>query len=477
MVLYKKNGIMLPKSHPQYNEIVVDLDRIMYGWNNDVNKIKFYQEYDNHVLIPRFYPLNDTIKDLTTEGEDIVINSKITPRNKPQELAIDFLTNNKNGILRLEPGRGKTVISIASICNVKKKTIIFMHKDKLIKQWTEEILLHTDLTKDNIGRLSTANYKKVLKLPIILSTVQAMLSLLNGKKKDDFIKQLGESNIGMAIFDECHTTVGPEKFTEVSLALNCNKIHGLSATPTRQDKNEDIIYYHLGQVTYFPPEENELLIPKIFMLFFPFGVYEGKTIKYLRWGGIFQLARYQNLLEKRNSYLQTVSKVIRKLHNEKHTILVLGTRVSGLIKLAECTEIKSENIGIFIPGSTPEQRLSVSDTDDLDVAFTQKDVVFSTYLAARDGNNRKDLDTLIMSVPTSNIEQAIGRIQRELAGKRNPIVVDFVDTQGPEVKDLYDKEKKTSWFLRSAQKREEQYKALGWKVEKMNLRVEKDIHE
>jgi superfamily II DNA or RNA helicase len=471
-MLVRTSGLILPKSHEQYDRAIVDLDRVIYGWDSQPEKMKFYQDLGNSILIPRFYPIKEDVIDNSKEGVDINIESNIVPRNDRQKKSIDFLLKNYSGILRLEPGSGKTVIAIDVMSKIKKKTIIFVHKDKLLEQWRDEITTHTSLEKDDISRLSTTTFVEDLKKPIILATIQAVLSGIRGKNSEKFIEEIQSCGIGLAFFDECHTTVGPEKFSQVSLILNCKKIHGLSATPTRGDGNEDIIYYHLGEVTYFPPEENELLIPKVYMIYFPFGIYQGKTIRYLKWAGKFQLARYYNLLRKSDDYLKTTGKIINKLYTQGRTILALGLRIESLVNIAESSNITKEEIGLFIPGSNEKQRLKVSDTDNLDEAFKKKRVVFSTYQACRDGNNRVDLDCLVMCNPTGNLEQAVGRVQRELLGKNRPLVVDLVDTQGPPVNSLDDPTKKVPWFIKSSQKRKKEYEKLGWKVEEITLKVQ-----
>ncbi len=121
-MLTRTSGILLPKSYSGFPEIEVDLNRVIRGWDDHISKMKFYEDRGDSVLIPRFYPIDIPVSDNTDEGKDILIESHIVPRNKRQEKAIKFLLDNKKGILQLEPGTGKTVIAIASICEIKKKT-------------------------------------------------------------------------------------------------------------------------------------------------------------------------------------------------------------------------------------------------------------------------------------------------------------------------------------------------------------------
>ena len=256
-------GLIIPVNHPEYNNIKSNLDRSINQFIGDNVNVQFYKELNNRsIVIPRFYPIYDDINDKTDPGFDIDISSKIIPRNKRQEKSIDFLKNNNSGILQLEPASGKTVISIKTICDLRKKSLILVHKRMLRKQWRDEFIKHTNLKEDDISFLTTTKYEKDLKKPIIIATVQTLLAGVDNKdpdKRDQFINTLQSSGIGVCFMDECHTVSGAMKFSYVSLHINAHVIHGLSATPERSDGQTDIIRYHLGDVTYFEPEENELL--------------------------------------------------------------------------------------------------------------------------------------------------------------------------------------------------------------------------
>ena len=468
MILKRTSGLILPKTHPKFEQIERDLNRIVYGFNGDVTRMIFYENVGDSIMIPRYYPLDDEIEDLAEDGEDIDINSKIVPRNTRQEKAITFLTNNNNGILKIEPGSGKSVISIAVISKVKKRAIIFSHKTKLLDQWKEMFLRFTDIKEDDIGKLSTANYKKIFDKKIILCTPH-IIAIAVTKNKTNFLKALECSRIGVAVFDEVHTTIGPMEFSKASLHLNCKRIYGLSATPTRNDGNDDIIKYHVGEITYFEPTEFEIVKPKIYMIYFDFGVYK-KYRRYISWGGKFSLTRYFQQMYKIDKYLDTVVVLINKCFDEGRVTLVLGMRINTLLELAKRCKAAKKDVGFFVPTSTSEEKLSISDTDDLDIAFKTKKLVFSTYNAARDGSNREDLDCIVHSTPSSNVEQSVGRAQRSMKGKKQPVVFDLVDTDGPKINSYNDKTTKVKWFIRSAEKRKEVFVKKGWMIEEIRLK-------
>jgi superfamily II DNA or RNA helicase len=55
-----------------------------------------------------------------------------------------------------------------------------------------------------------------------------------------------------------------------------------------------------------------------------------------------------------------------------------------------------------------------------------KSVIIGTYQASGEGFDVPDLDTLILSTPKSDVEQAVGRILRKV-NKNEPVVIDIVD--------------------------------------------------
>jgi len=459
------SGLRIKKDHPDYHNAIADLTRQVYQINGEFKEIKLYEDYGDHILVPRYFPVSNPAEVIDTRqnGQSIEINSNIVPKNKRQEDAINFLTSNTKGILQLEPGSGKTVVAIETIARLKQRTLIIAHKDKLLGNWKKEILQFTDLEESDIARLSSKSYEKDLEKKIILATPQTVRYAV-ANDKTDTINSLQSANIGIFFVDECHIGVGPEQFSRCSLVVNAKHTYGLSATPSRSDGNDDVLNYHLGEIKYFPPEDDELLVPKVYMIFEEFEVYS-KHKKYIHYAKDINRARYLNQMIKSEKYLDMVVKYINDAYVKDRTILVLGDRKNVLIELAKRCMATKQEVGIFIPSATAKEKSEVSDTTDLDESFLKKKVVFSTYGAARDGNNRKDLDTLIMSTSNSNVQQSAGRILRPKPGKKQTIVIDFVDMEGPaSVESLYTANKLISPFVRSAERRYQSYKSRGWDV-------------
>jgi len=124
--------------------------------------------------------------------------------------------------------------------------------------------------------------------------------------------------------------------------------------------------------------------------------------------------------ERRN---RLIVQLLLKALDAGRKVLVLSSRREHLNVLRHMlrTEVgkagKQYSTGLYVGGMTDEER-SVSAT---------KDCIFGTYQMAAEGLDIPDLDTLFLTTPKGDIEQSVGRILRTVDGKKEPVVVDFVD--------------------------------------------------
>lgn len=421
----RRSGLYIPakyKSEDFYEQIKAFLTRRMQNYNTpDYSVCKFYLESDDFLLAPRYLPLNRFVSnykiiDKSEEGQYIKINHNIEPRNELQRKAMKHLLTNDHGILVLDPGVGKTVISIYMIACRKKKTLILVHKDSLADQWKgakganppKGLLSFTDLEEDDIARLTSATFKKDLQKPIIIATDQTFLSLLKRRRKE-FLTALNNSGIGVFIGDEVHTSVGAPSFSECSIHVPAKYVYGLSATPSRFDGNGDIINFHLGQ-TYGEELQGDTMKANVTMMLLDYNIDTAKRTKYLHWEGSFQRARYLNLMRKSRSFLNVSKGLLNKFKNTRDLIFV-SERINLIDLLYD--SLKHDSKSKFI-GSTKLDQLNYK-------------ITFTTPGKMRDGVDAPHKDCAILSSPISNIKQMAGRIVRTHPNKKDPILIDMVD--------------------------------------------------
>ena len=414
----RRSGILIPKLYEKedfYQKIKMKLTRTTKDFHNEEYTTNiFYVENNKFLMIPRFFPIQDFVQckivNKSCSGLDIDIEHNIIPRDQIQWNGINYLLNNDSGIVKLSPGVGKTVLAIYTICKLKKKSIIFVHRKHLLEQWIERFLEHTNLKKEDIGILSTKKYQEEFQKPIILSTVQTFRSIL--MKQSNFIYHLNKANIGISFHDENHTSTGAPKFSLSAMFIPCRRTYGLSATPERGDGNTDILNYHLGSI-FEQKSSSKTMKPKVTILVMNFGITSAKTMKWICWGGTFNRSRYLKILHKSEILKFLTVQFINRFHKNKRKILVVIERLNLIDEIFEKLN-KVENKVKFVAGVGFE-------------VISKNDVILSTSGKCRDGLDEDSLNTLIITSPISNMEQLGGRINRWKVGKAGPLIIDMVD--------------------------------------------------
>lgn len=424
IILNKTSGITIPRKYENenwYYEVKNKLTRHSKEYQKSIYITNtYFLEGINVLKIPRFFPIEDYISNFSIienlhNGQDININHSIELRDDLQKNIVNFMLINKKGIIQANPGSGKTIISIYVIASIKKKTFILVHRNNLIQQWTDGFLEYTNISKDEIGSITSNNFKEALKKSIIVCTDQTFISLLK-RKREEFLIELNNSNIGIFIADEVHTSVGAPTFAECSIHIPSKIVFGLSATPYRWDGNEDIIKYHLGEI-YTSKEKSSTMDAKVTVLLFNFG-FLPKSNYYLYYGGFFQKSRYLTILKNSKIFMNVCYSLINKFSNEGRNILLVGERIKLLELIFK--NIKTANKGMFV-GSAKLDKIS-------------DQVTLTTPGKSRDGIDYVIKDCLILTSPISNIEQMTGRILRIKEGKIQPILIDMVDIGVKDIK-------------------------------------------
>ena len=457
MYFQRSSCIKIPltfKDEEWFKNIKSDLTRREEDYNNPglFLKKEYFHERDGNLLIPRYYDVRKyghEIIPFVNDGENIDIEFKSKLRDEKQTGGLELLTTSDYGVLCMQPGEGKTVVAIAAICELKKKSIIFVHKDSLATQWQQRFSEHSTITEDQIGMLKTEDRLEVLQKPIVISTVQTLNSMVRRVPNIEVI--MTKANFGIAIWDECHTSVSAESFSLSSIFLPSKRTFGLSATPRRSDNNTDIIEKHVGKV-FVPKGAGQTMEPKIIVLKFDHRAVANHR-SYIYYDFVnkcnnFDKGKYLQMLSSNknseNEYIRLMRKVCKKVYDAGRTTLCLSDRIKVLDDLA--TVVPKEDTGFFIPRS--------GDKRDSNLL---KRFVFSTYGSARDGTDRPGFDCLIMATNTSNIEQCIGRVVRIFPNKQQPVVFDIVDEGCEEM-------------MKAFNNRMKFYESKKWVVEVRNIK-------
>jgi len=459
----RRSGIIIPREYENeswYHLIRAKLFRKQQDYNSPTfTTHTYFSESEKFLTIPRFFPIHDYVNckiiNNRHEGKDIEINHNITPRNDSQIQTIDYMLGHDNGMIKLNPGMGKTVISIYMIAERKKKSLILVHRDSLDKQWRNRLEEFTDIDPKKVNILNSTKFEKQLdESSIIIATCQTILSLLK-RKRMEFLIALDKANIGIFIADEIHTTLGAPTFSNCSINIPSKITYGLSATPYRNDGNSDILQFHVGEQFGIDSDEDTMPAEVTFILL-DFDIDTPRRYAYLNWEGNFQRSRYLNIMKNSKAFMDLVKALTIKLAHDGRELLFISERVKKMIDILY-DWLPWENKSKFISGSN--------------LTELEKQITFSTPGKIRDGVDVPHKDSLLITSPVKNIEQLCGRITRTHPGheKKTPIVLDMVDIGSNNIKGSF-------WA------RKDFYKEKGWKInylfinqftyEKFNLKEE-----
>lgn len=401
-------------------------------------------------------------------------------------------------------GAGKTALAISIALSLKRKTLIVCNRVFLMNQWKEEILGNQKWCWEKNPKKKT---KEIIECPeffeqylicqgcqksLLYSQQQPSTTMcgfcnhrhtngwiqnkapskgwltenvrvgwIQGNKiqiKDcDFVVASIESisrcnydanllkEFGTVIIDEMHH-LGALSLSQVLPKLPARYILGVTATPDRNDGLEHILYWLAGPTSFvykrLPHITGFSKSVNVRRVLFSNG--EKKEIFY--YGGS-QLAFASMISELSRDQIRNDMIV----HLAKNAIAE-GARKKILIvtSIVEHAKMLAEKIGAFaIHGG-------VQDTVISRAKSAEARALVATYQFMEEGYDDPFIDTIIMALPRSKIQQVVGRCERTHAGKLTPLIIDIVDT--------------FSVFEGMSKKRNKFYKSRGFNLETIQIK-------
>ena len=342
-----------------------------------------------------------------------------------------------------------TVMSLYIICKLKKKTLVIVHKDFLLKQWKERI--EQFLPDARVG-LIKAKVIDIEDKDIVMGSLQSLSMKEYDKGTFD--------EFGLVICDEVHNFAA-EVFSRALFKTNFKYSLGLSATITRKDGLSKVFKWHLGDIVY---KENKKKIDDVNVCCYE---YEDDDEEYCKeetiYTGKLNMAKMINNIcnfEPRIDFIVDIINNIKKKEPNRN-ILLLSDRRNHLKELKKKLDnviddvednveddvkdnIDSKyKVGFYVGGMSDEQ-LSESERDC--------DILLGTFSMASEGMDIPKLDTIILSTPKSDIIQSVGRILRKKPEDRIyiPLIIDINDN--------------FSMFINQSKKRLKYYKKCSYNI-------------
>jgi superfamily II DNA or RNA helicase len=391
---------------------------------------KLWDETNSHIICPREFLAPESYQLYPFPFVDLT-PSKFSKTNMwfkgelrgNQIDAYDAFSRARSGVLNLAPGKGKTVLALKKAADIGCPTLIVVHTSYLYEQWRERIAQFLELPyKKQVGRIQGPDFD--WHQPIAIAMIH---TLSNRVDKGDIPPEFTK-HFGMVIFDEVHHLSAPEFVKSAPLIRGLR--YGLTATANRLDGMEFIYRYHIGNIFYTDLRQD--LIPRVYFQLTPI-VIDRDSPEVLDVSGQINIPKLRSHVGRMEAANKFRAHCIREALSTGRKILALSHSKMQLRLLHEMFP----NSGLIIQETPQATRTEI---------VQKSRVCFAIAQLGAEGLDDEDLDTLFVLTPFSSpndLQQFVGRIQREKEGKRTPVVSIFDDVHIKEFHGLCHKLKRT----------------------------------
>ncbi len=391
-------------------------------------------------------------KDERSYGRPIRVRFKGELRTQ-QTLASMQLEKYENGILCAPPAFGKTVLAAYMISKRKVSTLILLENSELLPQWVEEFKRFLDIDeKEPIYVTKTGREKR--RDSVIGTLVSGkdkttgiidFAMIRSAYHKGEFFDNI--DSYGMVLCDECHH-IGSAQGQALMERLRAKYIYGLTATPERSDRLDDIVYMLLGPVRHKYSVKEQADEQGLNRFVYP------------RFTRVVNISGEGIDINKAYDLIADSSVRNEQIVNDVQQAVAIGRTPVILTKLKKHAELLyrmlqgvADHVFLIYGGQSMRQNKDIKDLM-FSVPDNESLVLIATGQKIGEGFNFPRLDTLMLAAPIKfegRLIQYVGRLNRLYDGKKDVVVYDYVD---PHI----------GFFDRQYRNRLKTYKKLGYHV-------------
>jgi len=346
-----------------------------------------------------------------------------------QKTAARKMLAHDTGVLSATTAFGKTVVAAWLIAERGVNTLILVHRRQLLDQWVERLSTFLGLSTDEIGRIGGGRKKATGKLDVAI-----IQSLVRKEVVKDCV-----GDYGHLIVDECHH-LSARSFELVARRAKAKFVTGLSATVSRKDGHDPIIFMQCGAVRHRvdakaeavarPFQHTVLVHPTSFR-----PVAEADPNKRIQFQNL-----YRELIADEDRNRIICDEVVDSVRQGRSP-LVLTERKEHLESLAARLESRVQHI-VVLHGGTGLKETRMAAERLAGIPQDEARVLLATGRYIGEGFDDSRLDTLFMTLPVSwqgTIAQYVGRLHRLRDGKTEVRVHDYADLNVPMLGRMFDR--------------------------------------
>lgn len=346
-----------------------------------------------------------------------------------------FLKEGLSGVVVAQTGWGKTFLGYHAAYVTQVKTLVITTKDDIYEAWVKEAPAALGIEPHEVGEIR-GDKCEVVGTKFCVAMIH---SLSNTEKYPDWITQ----DFGLVIFDEVHRLPAKE-FSKVAGMFPALLRLGLSARVERSDGKEMLIHAHIGPKR--AEAHTQTMVPKILRFTTDWAC--PRTFREDPETGQKEIIRIphepgktthiEKLLAADSKRNHLMMEMVHTAYEKGRRIVIFSTltdHLKTMHRILVDMKVSGRHMGFYSQCSNKAEK-------EARAKLINRPILFTTYGMMGEGTNIPWLDTAVLAIPRSNVEQPVGRIRRIMSEKEkqnqfgitdkaDPVVFDFVDTDSP----------------------------------------------